>query len=256
MTNYCPHCGGRLSAGDSLEPAAALRRVPHDGGRMGYYPFGEAAAAPGPTWQEWRKPARPPDVAADVATPALQAAVSGLAAGLASIPLVLALDLSWWAAPTAAALTFALTWLYLLRAGRETLWEVERMETAAATETAAPAAPPPPVTRLSVTLEGGRVQHERELGIEPDRLIRLARALAGGRAFSERELTTAGLISGRAQYEELRTVLMAVGWVRWKSAADRRQGLELTAAGRAGVNSLADGRVTVEELAAASRAAA
>ena len=79
-------------------------------------------------------------------------------------------------------------------------------------------------------------------------LLRLARALANGaHTFSERELVGAGLLSGRAQYEQVRDALLAMNWLRWKST-DRRQGLEWTAPGRAGLRALATGDVTVEDL--------
>ena len=123
----------------------------------------------------------------------------------------------------------------------------------AAAAPSATAEQPRPAVRLAVSLEGGRVQQERELPIEADALIRLARAMSGGaHGFSERELTAAGLVSGRAQYEALRSVFLALSWLRWRSASDRRQGLEWTAAGRAGLRALADGSVTVEALAEAA----
>ena len=57
----------------------------------------------------------------------------------------------------------------------------------------------------------------------------------------------AGLLSGRAQYEQTRDALLAMNWLRWK-AADRRQGLDWTPPGRAGLRALADGDATVEDL--------
>lgn len=247
MTQYCPHCGGRLA--DDLDGRPGLRLIPDDGGRVARYGLGDVAEG-GPAWHEFRRPARPADVTADVIAPALQAVVTGVAAAAVSAVAALSLNLSLWAVPTAAGLAFAGAWLYLLRDGRAALWEVERYEHGPA-EPPAPAEPPRPTTRLSVSLEGGRTQQERDLPVEPDQLIRLARALAGGaHTFSERDLSAAGLVTGRRQFEELRDQFLAAGWLRWKSAADRRQGLELTTPGRAALAALADGRATVEDMAA------
>lgn len=250
MIHYCPNCGGQL---DDLAGRAGVRRLPDDTGHIARVAFGEAGAL-GPLYQEFRKPSRPPNVAADVLTPFLQAAVSGLAAAAVTAAAVPVLNISWAAVPTATGLAFAGAWLFLLRAGRDSLYEVERLERAAEPPpTAELAEPPAPSTRLSVSLEGGRIQHERDLPMPPDDLLRLARAISGGgHTFSERELTGAGLVTGRRQFEELRSQLMAMGWLRWKSSADRRQGVEVTAPGRAGLAALAGGRMTVEDLAGRS----
>lgn len=184
-------------------------------------------------------------MSSDVTTPALQSLVTGAAASIVAIVPTAALELSWLVVPTAGAVAFALSWLALLRDGRASLWEVEtyQREPEIAPE---PQTPNTTTTRLAVTL--GNTHHERELPIEPDVLLRLARSLAGGaRPFSERELVGAGLLSGRAQYESVRDALLAMGWLRWKST-DRRQGLDWTAPGRAGLRALADGDVTVEDL--------
>jgi hypothetical protein len=223
--------------------------VPDDAGNVHRFRLGDGAAETGATWQEFRRPARPANVASDVATPALQSLVTAAAAAFVAIVPAVAFDLSWLVVPTAGALAFALSWAALLRDGRASLWEVETFQREPATP-AAPATPPAEparsVTRLAVTL--GNTHQERELPIEPDVLLRLARTLNGGaHSFSERELVSAGLLSGRAQYEQVRDTLVVMGWLRWKST-DRRQGLDWTAPGRAGLRALAAGSVTVEDL--------
>ena len=243
--SYCPHCGERLAQRDELDARPGLRRVPDSAGDVRRFGLGDGAAEPGATWQEYKRPARAANVASDVATPALQSLVTGIAAAFVGVVLAFAFDLSWLAGPTAGALAFALSWWWLLRDGRAALWEVETFQREPVT-VPPPAEPAKATTRLAVTL--GNVHHERELPIEPDVLLRLARSLAGGaRAFSERELVGAGLLSGRAQYEQVRDALLAMNWLRWKSS-DRRQGLDWTAPGRAGLRALADGAVTVEDL--------
>ncbi len=243
--SFCPHCGAPLQR----EPLA-LRPVPDDAGAVRQFAFGGDVAS-GATWHEYRRPARPADVASDVATPALQAFVTGLAASCVALLPVLAFDdLPWLAVPAAGAVAFALSWLALLAEHRRALWQVETYQREPnAPET--PNAPEPArtVTRLAVTL--GNVHRERELPLEPDALLRLARALAGGeRPFSERELVRAGLLSGRAQYEQTRDALLLMGWLRWRNPNDRRQGVDWSAPGRAGLRALADGRAAVDELVA------
>lgn len=241
--SFCPHCGEPLAQRD-LDTLPGLRRVPDAAGEVQRFRLG-GASEPSATWQEYRRPARAANVSSDVATPALQSLVTAAAAAFVAIVPVVAFDLSWLVVPTAGALAFALSWAALLRDGRAALWEVETFQREP--NPAMPAAEPArAATRLAVTL--GNTHHERELPIEPDVLLRLARALDNGaRTFSERELVGAGLLSGRTQYEATRDALVAMNWLRWK-ATDRRQGLEWTAPGRAGLRALADGDVTVEDL--------
>ena len=245
--SYCPHCGAQFAQRE-LDARPGLRRLPDDSGTTRRAAFGGESSS-GASWQEFRRPARAANVASDVATPALQSVVTGVASAFVAIVPAVAADLSWLVVPTAGAIGFALSWLVLLREGRRALWEVETYQREAAELPAAepaPAAPAASTTRLAVTL--GNTHHERELPIEPDMLLRLARALANGaHTFSERELVGAGLLSGRAQYEQVRDALLAMNWLRWKST-DRRQGLEWTAPGRAGLRALATGDVTVEDL--------
>ena len=247
--SYCPHCGEPLAQRDELDARPGLRRVPDSSGEVRRFRLGDGDATTSATWQEFRRPARPANVASDVATPALQSLVTAAAAAFVSIVPAVAFDLSWLVVPTAGAIAFAASWAALLRDGRASLWEVETYQREPATPPAPalpPAEPARSVTRLAVTL--GNTHQERELPIEPDVLLRLARALAGNaHSFSERELVGAGLLSGRAQYEQVRDTLVVMGWLRWK-AADRRQGLDWTAPGRAGLRALADGDATVEDL--------
>ena len=242
--SYCPHCGEPLAhQRDELDARPGLRRVPNVAGVVQRYQLGDSPTTSAATWQEYRRPARAANVAADVATPALQSTVTALAASFVAIVPAVALDLSWLIVPTAGAVAFALSWWWLLRDGRAALWEVETFQREPEAATPEPAKA---TTRLAVTL--GNSHHERELPIEPDMLLRLARALDNGaRSFSERELVGAGLLSGRTQYEQVRDTLVVMGWLRWK-AADRRQGLDWTAPGRAGLRALADGDATVEDL--------
>lgn len=248
--SHCPYCGEPLAQHaqrDELAARPGLRRVPDSSGEVRRFGLGDGAAEPGATWQEYRRPARAANVSSDVATPALQSLVTGVAAAFVGVVLAFVFDLSWLAGPTAGALAFALSWWWLLRDGRAALWEVETFQREPATvPPPATAEPAKAATRLAVTL--GNTHQERDLPIEPDVLLRLARTCANGaRAFSERELVGAGLLSGRAQYEQVRDVLLAMNWLRWKSS-DRRQGLDWTTPGRAGLRALAAGDVTVEDL--------
>lgn len=243
--SFCPNCGHQLAQREELDARPGLRRVPDSAGEVQRFRLGDGEATSGATWQEYRRPARAANVASDVATPALQALITGAAAAVVSVVPTAALELSWLVVPAAGALAFALSWAALLRDAAARLWEVETLQREP--EPAKPLAEPAKAgVRLSVTLDNSR--QERTLPIEPDGLLRLARAVAGGaHSFSERELTAAGLVTGRSQYEGLRDTFLAMNWLRWK-ATDRRQGLDWTAPGRAGLAALADGRVEVEEL--------
>lgn len=243
--SYCPHCGEPLAhQHDELAARPGLRRIPDSSGDVRRYALGDSPTSSAATWQEYRRPARAANVSSDVATPALQSLVTGIAAAFVGIVPAVVLDISWLVVPTAGAIAFALSWAWLLRDARAALWEVETFQR----EPVEPATVEPAraTTRLAVTL--GNNHQERELPIEPDTLLRLARALDNGaRSFSERELVSAGLLSGRAQYEATRDALLNMGWLRWK-ASDRRQGLDWTPPGRAGLRALAAGDVTVEDL--------
>ena len=241
---FCPHCGAPVAQHDARP--LDLRRVPDDAGAVRAFAFGGDVAS-GATWQEYRRPARPAAVGSDVVTPALQAFVSGLAAACVAIVPTVLLNLPWLVVPTAGGVAFALSWALLLTEHRRSLWEVETYQNDAPELPAAE--PAKSTTRLAVTL--GNVHRERELPLSPDALLRLARALAGGqRPFSERELVSANLLSGRAQYEQTRDALLNMAWLRWRNPNDRRQGVEWTAPGRAGLRALAEGRATVDELVA------
>lgn len=246
MSHYCPNCGEPLAhQRDELDARPGLRRVPDAAGVVQRYQLGDSPTTSAATWQEHRRPARAANVSSDVATPALQSLVTGAAAAFVAIVPVVALDLSWLVVPTAGAFAFASSWWWLLRDSAARLWEVETFQREPSPPPAT-AEPARATTRLAVTL--GNTHQERELPIEPDVLLRLARSLDGGaRSFSERELVGAGLLSGRTQYEATRDVLLNMGWLRWK-ATDRRQGLDWTPPGRAGLRALAAGDVTMEDL--------
>ena len=242
--SYCPHCGAPLAQHDARP--LDLRRVPEDAGPVRRFGLGGDATT-GASWQEYRRPARPASVSSDVIVPALSAAVTAAASSLVAALPVVAFDLPWLMVPAAGAFGFALSWAALLAEHRRSLWEVETYQNDAPELPAAE--PSKSTTRLAVTL--GNVHHERELPVEPDALLRLARALASGqRPFSERELVGAGLLSGRTQYEGTRDALLNMAWLRWRNPNDRRQGVEWTAPGRAGLRALAEGRATVDELVA------
>ena len=123
--SYCPHCGAPLAQRE-LDARPGLRRVPDDAGNVHRFRLGDGAADTGATWQEFRRPARPANVASDVATPALQSTVTAAAAAFVAIVPAVAFDLSWLVVPTAGALAFALSWAALLRDGRASLWADSR----------------------------------------------------------------------------------------------------------------------------------
>ena len=84
--SYCPHCGEPLAhQRDELDARPGLRRVPDVAGVVQRYQLGDSPTTSAATWQEYRRPARAANVAADVATPALQSTVTGVAASFVAI---------------------------------------------------------------------------------------------------------------------------------------------------------------------------
>lgn len=243
--HYCPTCG---RAHDHYQ-RPGLRRIPTElyTKQRAHLATGDIADM-GATVYEHRRPARQANVASDVVVPLLQSGVTAILASLVVIVPTYALNLSWLVVPTAGALAFVIMWARLLADHRNALWDVDRYEKEPERPQMPPQEPPPAyTTRLAVTLENAH--QEVTFPIPPDTLLKLAKVCHNGvRTFSERELAGAGkLLSGRAEYERVRGVLLDMGWLRWK-AADRRQGLEWTGPGRAGLRVLASGRATAEEL--------
>jgi hypothetical protein len=243
--SYCPTCG--RAHDQFLRPG--LRRIPTDvyTRQRAYFATGDVADI-GATFYEHRRPARQATVASDVVVPLLQSGVTAVLTSLVAIVPAYALNLSWLVVPTAGALAFVLMWARLLADHRRALWDVDRYQSEPERpQEAPPEAPPAHTTRLAFTL--GNAHQEVAFPIPPDTLLKLAKVCHNGvRAFSERELAGAGkLLRGRVEYERVRDVLLDMGWLRWK-AADKRQGLEWTGPGRAGLRVLASGRATAEEL--------
>ena len=209
-------------------------------------PTDDMPRSSGATWREVRRPARQASIVADVLAPAAQALMTGVAALLVALAAAALLSLPWLLSPVAGSTAFLISWLWLLADHRHQLWEFETEERQPPPAEVPVIAEGPRTTRLAVTLN--RTHQERELAIEPDAFLRLARACADeGASFSERELLLRGLVTGRQQYEQVRDALLSMGWLRWLGD-DRRQGVDWTAPGRAGLRALAEGRVEVESI--------
>jgi hypothetical protein len=194
---------------------------------------------PGP---DYVSPARAASVASDVLVPLLQAAVTGVIAGLIGLLVILATGWAWWLPLVIALVTFALIWLRLMQEHNEHLWIKEWHE-----QQAAPPAEIHHITRLTVQVDGGRMV-ETEIDLPHDVMLKIARGVVNaGRPFSEREWSGQGrLLSSPAEFRALRDKLLDMDFLRWKDDQRRNLGVEWTPEGWAMLQQLAGGAVVVE----------
>lgn len=182
-------------------------------------------------------------ITAPVTVPFLQAAITGLLAGIAAGVLVaiLGIEVSPWAAG-AVVWTLATLGSWLSFRAR---WQmvIERAlgvdlngDGRIGDEPEPPALPP---LRVEVMQEGGRRGDFIDLPY-PDRLPELASGLLSGRRqFAQTAWTGAAGVFSRAEFDNLRGEFLRRGLARWKNPQAPAQGVELTPAGRAVLRKLA-----------------
>ena len=94
---------------------------------------------------------------------------------------------------------------------------------------------------MRVILEEDQGRHIEFIDLpHADRLPVLAAGLLAGRSFNQAAWTGAGGLFSRAEFDQLRDVLIERGLAAWKNPNARAQGVELTAAGRAVMRRLAE----------------
>ena len=193
---------------------------------------------------------------AGVYVPTLQAVVLGLAwgivAGMVAGAVAFWQSWPWWVVPLVGAASSALVGAYHLTGGiqlrQSLLWKREELRRDPDGDVVGqPALALEPVTvRLELTgPEPGRTQF-LNLDIGPERMSQLCRSVLAGRSLSEGEWTGAGRPFSRAEFRNLRGLLIERGLVRWNNDRAKAQGVTLTAAGRAVFRKLADLPPTVE----------
>jgi len=202
-------------------------------------PMTPAADAPPVTWGLRETPVgRPDTVGAGVVVPVLQ----GLAQGCLPAILVLTgsallaaqVGWAWWAALVGGLVTLALVaswrvWVFIDKR-QEVLWRREEVEHHDIDKDGHIGRPP---VQVQVEVSEGRQMQILNVRIDAGRLAILAGGVLVGRPLSEREWTGGGRLLSLGEFRGLRGELLERGLARWVSEKDRRQGVELTAAGRA-----------------------
>lgn len=180
-----------------------------------------------------------------VVIPLAQASISGAVLGLAGGLWAGLLD---YARPvmfgfTTAATVQAGAWLLLL--GR---WaNITRLERALSMDLnhdgyigdPDPAPQPLAPIRIEINDRPNNRTVYGELPTTPDKLAALAQGLLSGASFSEGQWTGGGALFSRAEFRELRAVMLRCGIIAPASDKDARQGYALTTPGRAAMRHFA-----------------
>ena len=175
-----------------------------------------------------------------VTIPGLRAAIVAVPAGLLSGLLIGWTGLAWpvlYVMPTVTMIVFVFVFWAGSKRGQ---WLIERIVGADLDGDGyrgePPAQPLPPV-RVEVVQDGGQREDWIDLPY-PEKLPELAEGLLSGRSYALNVWAGPGALYSRAEFEQLRDVLIKRGLARWKGK-DPRNGWELTPAGRAVMRRLA-----------------
>jgi hypothetical protein len=205
------------------------------------YGFGAEQAITAGAEYERKRPVRDASLESDVAVPGLQAVITGVAVGLAggTASAVFGWPKPWLIALGLVGGTTALTWLVLLRAHRDLLWEIERVigtdldrdgDVGKPDQRAVVGEPEPRVTRVEITDRDNKRIRYVDLPLSDGEIERVARAvLVAKGSFSQRGLSD---ILSQEQYSETYDSMLEGGLLRYKGKS-ARAGVELTGAGRA-----------------------
>lgn len=202
-------------------------------------PMTTPAEASPATWGLRETPVgRADTVGAGVVVPVLQ----GLAQGCLPAILVLTglallapqVGWAWWVALVGglvalAALASWRVWVFIEKR-QEMLWRREEIEHRDIDKDGHIGRPP---VQVQVEVSEGRQLQILNVRIDAGRLAILAGGVLAGRPLSEREWTGGGRLLSLGEFRDLRGELLERGLARWVSEKDRRQGTELTVAGRA-----------------------
>ena len=237
VTN-CPSRGApldwreQLSGGDSGWSGWRERRYTT-------YGFALAEALDTDAEYERRRPARNANLESDVAAPGIQAAVSGLIAGIGRGGIAAALGAAhpWAIGLGVGAGALGVAWFVLLRDQRALLWEVETL-TGADLDRNGVVGKPEQSPTVRVEIEERKPKGRGSLSFvhlpcTPEQLETLARGALNGKPLSESAWTRKGRPFSRREFSKVRDELVERGLVRWVNPAAHAQGLELTLTGRA-----------------------
>ena len=243
MTN-CPYCdnpialtrGAPESSFGTLTPTTGTR---HWNFESAVPAVGAIPTAPPPVFSEARResPARPASVESDVMVPGAQALATGAAFCVIAIPITIYFHLHWTTPLTVLAIGTAGTWMILLGAHRRLLWTVETIINRDIDGDGKTGNPKP--ARVEVAIKEHRHTQMDDLPGPVDALREFAHDIHSGRVtFSERGARKSGY--GATAFKELRTIFITRGWATWTVPGESRQGVKLTAKGRAVMHGLSE----------------
>jgi hypothetical protein len=172
-----------------------------------------------------------------VTVPLLQATVTGVLIGTTAGAGAWALS---WENPGAVGLaigaaTATVAWLNYREGWEKRISAVLGIQQQAATSTAAYAQ----TVRVEVISDNAHAGDYLNLPGGRDRLMTLAQGLTSGKPLTVRTWAGGGGLYAGAEFDRLRTELIARGLARWQSEHDHRAGVTLTAKGAATMRGLA-----------------
>lgn len=237
-TTTCPHCGRQIELTKANTRSTALAMWHQRQTFESAVPaIAQAHPAPQFSEAERRAPARAASVESDVLVPATQALITGAVSLIPGIALTIWLEMPWYSPFLIAGGVIALFWLYLLDAHRKLLWSVETIINRDIDGDGAKGNPKP--ARVEVAVKAHRHTELDDLPGPVDALREFAQDVYSGRVtFSERGARKSGY--GATAFKELRTTFINRGWATWNVPGEARQGVKLTAKGRAVMHGLSE----------------
>lgn len=201
-------------------------------------PWSEGAGAPdnGQTFEAERiRPARAPEIEADVLTPLFQS--MGVVVFATLITGYGVLVFSNWPVHTAcfSGLICGAVWfVYSMSMGRKTLWVSEYISHGSEPPQAAPVASPPMQLEVVQTNEHGNFRAMHRFNLPPElseKIPVFAAGIIGGRGLAEASWTGSTGLFSRAEFAALMAALHQGGLVAWANPEAKAQGRVMTLAG-------------------------
>lgn len=226
----CPHCGMPISS----RHGAVRRTGAVRGNLFAFSPDALSAdvvdTMPAFTTLTRTIPARTQTPAGDVIVPLCQSAVTGIVAGAIATMGAYYNFVPTWAPQLGLIGGFAASWLWLLADNRSLLRVTETITG----QEQAPLVQQTQQTqtlRLEITEKRGVNNSSMkfvDLPCDMQQLQTIARGVLANKPFSERVWSGHGKTLSSPKFRALQDKLIELGYLRWASVADRRQGVALT----------------------------
>ena len=242
-TRKCPLCGAPLDWKERMRAPWERYAAREGWERREWTTMGAGtvteAVREGASYEK-RRPVRAATVPADVTVPALQSVFSGVATGIlaGAGAAVAQAEGAWLWGLMGGAVGMGVTWLVVLREHRQGLWEVERLvgrDLDGDGVVGDPAAKREPMSVELVERDrAGRLRRLRFVkwsGVTDEELLGLAKAVVVDEVpFSRRELAE---VLSPDKYRVVSRAMVRGGLLRYRNGKNDRNGVELTASGRA-----------------------